>query len=51
MSTTLIAPPARLSALVRQLADQWRSETQFLSSTTPSAHTRRTSGSSASVRK
>lgn len=34
MSTTLIAPPARLSALFRQLADQWQSETQFLSSTT-----------------
>ncbi|MEO2091441.1 MAG: hypothetical protein ABGY75_18440, partial [Gemmataceae bacterium] len=34
MSTTLIAPPARLSALFRQLADQWHGETQFLSSTT-----------------
>ncbi len=34
MTATLIAPPGRLTALFRQLADQWRSETQFLSSTT-----------------
>lgn len=32
--TTLIAPPTRLTALFRQLADHWRGETRYLSSTT-----------------
>jgi hypothetical protein len=34
MTATLIAPPERLIALFRQLTDQWREETRFLSSTT-----------------
>ena len=32
--TTLVAPPVQLSTLFRQLAERWREETQFLSSTT-----------------
>ena len=34
MTATLIAPPGRLFALFRQLADQWKGETRYLSSTT-----------------
>ncbi len=34
MTATLIAPPNRLAALFRQLVDQWRAETRFLSSPT-----------------
>lgn len=35
MSTEiLMAPPGRLASTFRSLADQWRAETQFLSSTT-----------------
>lgn len=33
-TTTLIAPPARLTAMFHQLADKWLSDTQFLSSAT-----------------
>lgn len=31
---TLIAPPERLAATFRQLADRWQADTQYLSSTT-----------------
>ncbi len=34
MTATLIAPPARLAATFRELADRWRAETLYLSSTT-----------------
>ena len=34
MTATLIAPPSRLAATFRQLADQWRVDTLYLSSTT-----------------
>ena len=34
MTATLIAPPERLAATFRELADQWRAQTLYLSSTT-----------------
>ena len=34
MSATLVAPPARLAATFRQLADQWQADTLYLSSPT-----------------
>ena len=34
MSATLVRPPVLLAALFDQLAQEWRAETQYLSSTT-----------------
>jgi hypothetical protein len=34
MNATLIAPPERLTAAFRKLADEWRAGTQYLSSIT-----------------
>jgi len=34
MTDTLIAPPAKLASLFRELADRWQAETLYLSSTT-----------------
>ncbi|HEY1192452.1 MAG TPA: hypothetical protein VGE74_32815 [Gemmata sp.] len=34
MNATLVAPPERLTAAFRALADEWRAATRFLSSTT-----------------
>ena len=34
MTATLVAPPAKLAATFRELADRWQADTLYLSSTT-----------------